>query len=217
MLSTRRHFIAAVGATAIAPVQLAVAQASRDAAPNDARFVFVLLRGGLDGLAAVPAVGDPDFASARGALAQFASTPLALAGTPFALHPNLASMHALYQRGELAVIHATGLGAYRERSHFDAQQILESGGTKPYELATGWLGRALTAMAPSSGLALTTAVPLALRGSERVDTWAPSALPDPSPDLLTRLEFLYAGDRALSEAIAAPNNCAKSPAWRRNP
>jgi uncharacterized protein (DUF1501 family) len=199
-MNTRRHFLAA-SALLAAPLQLTLAQTSRNAAAEDARFVFVLLRGGMDGLAAVPAVGDADFASARGALANLSATPLVLQGTPFALHPNLPSLHAMYDKRELAVIHATGL-AYRERSHFDAQQVLESGGTKPYELATGWLGRALAAQRERSGLALTTAVPLVLRGSDRIDTWAPSALPEPAADLVARLEFLYAEDGALREALA---------------
>jgi uncharacterized protein (DUF1501 family) len=195
----RRHFIAASVALA-APLHLTLAATAPKTRPDDARFVFVLLRGGMDGLGAVPAVGDPDFAAARGALADFGAAPRPLPGTPFALHPNLEAMHAMYQRGELAVIHAAGL-PYRERSHFDAQQVLESGGTRPYELATGWLGRALTASGTASGLALTTAVPLVLRGSDRVDTWAPSTLPDPSADLVLRLETLYAGDAALRDAL----------------
>jgi uncharacterized protein (DUF1501 family) len=199
-MTKRRHFLAAATLLA-APLQLTLAQTARNATPDDARFVFVLLRGGMDGLAAVPAVGDPDFASARGALAQFSAAPLALPNTPFALHPSLASLHAMYGQRELAVIHATGL-VYRERSHFDAQQVLESGGNKPYELATGWLGRALAAQNQRSGLALTTAVPLVLRGSDRIDTWAPSALPEPAADLIARLEFLYAGDSALRDALA---------------
>ena len=203
-MNTRRHFLAA-SALLAAPLQLTLAQTARTAAPDDARFVFVLLRGGLDGLAAVPAIGDADFESARGALAHYATPPLALPNTPFALHPNLTSLHAMYQQRELAVIHATGL-AYRERSHFDAQQVLESGGTKPYELATGWLGRALSLQRERSGLALTTAVPLVLRGSDRVDTWAPSTLPEPAADLVTRLELLYAGDTALRDALTSAKN-----------
>jgi uncharacterized protein (DUF1501 family) len=199
-MNTRRHFLAACALLA-SPLQLTLAQTTRNATPDDARFVFVLLRGGMDGLAAVPAIGDPDFAAARGALAQFSTTPLALPNTPFALHPNLASLHAMYGQRELAVIHATGL-VYRERSHFDAQQVLESGGNKPYELATGWLGRTLAAQSQRSGLALTTAVPLVLRGSDRIDTWAPSALPEPAADLVARLEVLYAGDSALREALS---------------
>ena len=202
-MSTRRRFLAATAGLAALPAKLVMAQSGRPSSPDDPRFVFVLLRGGMDGLSAVPAVGDPDFAAARAGLAEFGAAPLLLPGTAFALHPHLASMHALYGRGELAVLHAVGL-PYRERSHFDAQQVLESGGTHPYELSTGWLGRTLTALGPSphrSGLALTTAVPLVLRGSEQVDTWAPSALPEPTPDLVTRIEMLYADDKPLREAL----------------
>lgn len=162
------------------------------------RLVVVLLRGGLDGLTAVPAVGDPDFAAARGTLAQFASSPLAL-DARFALHPNLGQLHAMYGRGEVTVVHAVGW-PYRERSHFDAQQLIESGGVRPYELGTGWLGRAL-AHAGSKGMALNTAVPLVLRGPATIDTWAPSVLPDPSMDLVARLERMYAGDAPLATAL----------------
>jgi len=162
------------------------------------RFVLVILRGGMDGLGAAPAIGDPDFAAARGPLAGYGAPTLPLDAT-IALHPNLAELHAMYGRGEAAVVHAIGL-AYRERSHFDAQQLLESGGTRPYELATGWLGRALGA-GGSKGIALNTAVPLVLRGNAVVDTWAPSVLPDPSADLVARLERMYAADPALATAL----------------
>ena len=211
----RRQWL--LGAAALAsPISLALAATAPNARPDDARFVFVLLRGGLDGLAAVPAIGDPDFAAARGPLANFGAPPLALDGTPFALHPALSSMHSLYRSGELAVVHAVGL-AYRERSHFDAQQVLESGGSQPYQLTTGWLGRALAAHGNRAGLALTTAVPLVLRGSERIDTWAPSALPEPSPDLVARLELLYAGDAALAQALARAKALREQPGMNEGP
>ena len=215
----RRHFLAAAAALAT-PLQLTLAATPARSTPEDARFVVVLLRGGMDGLSAVPAIGDPDFNAARGALAEFGVAPLPLPGTPFALHPNLASLHAMYQRGELAVIHAAGL-PYRERSHFDAQQVLESGGSKPYLLTTGWLGRALAVQTSNasqrSGLALTTAVPLVLRGSERVDTWAPSTLPDPSADLVMRLEALYADDRGLLEALMRARALREQPGMNEMP
>lgn len=211
---SRRHWL--LGAAALAsPICLALAAPAAGARPDDPRFVFVLLRGGLDGLSAVPAVGDPDFAAARGPLAQFGAPPLQLDGTPFALHPSLPALHGLYRSGELVVVHATGL-AYRERSHFDAQQVLESGGNQPHELATGWLGRALAAQG-RAGLALTTAVPLLLRGTERIDTWAPSALPEPSADLLARLEFLYAGDAALAQALARAKALRQQPGMNEGP
>ena len=187
---------AALGIGALGPLSSLSFAAGASGSAN--RFVFVVLRGGMDGLSAAPAIGDPEFVAARGALAQFGTTPLSLDPT-FALHPNLAQLHAMYGRGELTVVHAVGL-PYRERSHFDAQQVLESGGVRPYELTTGWLGRALAPSAARS-LALNTAVPLVLRGPGVVDTWAPSALPDPSADFVARLERLYANDAALATAL----------------
>ena len=171
------------------------------------RFVFVVLRGGMDGLSAAPVPGDPAFAEARGALANFGAAPLPLEG-PFALHPLLPQLHAMYGRGELAVVHATGL-PYKERSHFDAQQVLESGGQRPYELSTGWIGRALEGR---RAVALETAVPLVLRGATAVDTWAPSFMPDPSADLVTRLQAMYRGDEALSSALERARSLHADPA-----
>ncbi|HKX43091.1 MAG TPA: DUF1501 domain-containing protein [Burkholderiaceae bacterium] len=195
----RRRLLGALAAGTLAPWATLSFAAARSAGAN--RFVFVILRGGLDGLSSVPAVGDADFASARGALGQFANAPLALDG-PFALHPNLAQLHAMYGRGELAVVHAVGL-PYRDRSHFDAQQVLESGAARPYEITSGWLGRLLGTKDArgAKGLALNTAVPLVLRGSGQIDTWAPSALPEPSADLVARLERLYTNDATLAAAL----------------
>jgi uncharacterized protein (DUF1501 family) len=193
----RRRLMGAALCAGAAATWTTLSFAGNGAAANGNRFVMVVLRGGMDGLSAVPAVGDPDFAAARGALAQFASPALALDGV-FALNPNLAQLHAMHGRGELIVVHAVGL-QYRERSHFDAQQVLESGGTRPYELTSGWLGRAL---GHGRGLALNTAVPLVLRGPGVVDTWAPSNLPDPSADLVARLERMYGSDAALATALA---------------
>ena len=192
----RRLLTGALAASALSP--LASLSFAAGGKAGDTRFVFVILRGGLDGLSAVPAIGDPDFAAARGPLAQFEQAPLPL-DSSFALHPTFAQLHAMYSRGELVVLHAVGL-PYRDRSHFDAQQVLESGGVRPYELSTGWLARAL---APSGvkSIALNTAVPLVLRGPGLVDTWAPSVLPDPGADLVARLARMYADDPALATAL----------------
>jgi uncharacterized protein (DUF1501 family) len=185
--------------SSLLPLPWATLSLAAAPARHDRRFVLLVLRGGMDGLSAVPAPGDPAFADARGALGRFETPPLPLDG-PFALHPQLVRLHALFGRGELLLLHATGL-PYQERSHFDAQQLLESGGQRPHERDDGWLGRALAATG-GGALGLATAVPLVLRGSERVDTWAPSALPDPAPDLIARLARLYAGDAALGAALA---------------
>jgi uncharacterized protein (DUF1501 family) len=162
------------------------------------RLVFVFLRGGMDGLSAVPAIGDPAFAAARGELA--VEGALKLDGT-FALHPALAEMHALYQAGELAVLHAVA-SPYRERSHFDAQNLLENGTARPFGRDAGWLGLAL-AERGASGLALGSSVPLVLRGPGAVSSWSPSGLPAPDTDLLERLALLYRDDPLLARPFAA--------------
>ena len=194
---SRRRFLGTVAAGGALGAWSSLSFAGGPTAGSN-RFVFVILRGGMDGLSAAPAVGDPDFAAARGPLGQFATPPLRV-DSIISLHPNLVELHAMVGRGEAAVVQAVGI-PYRERSHFDAQQVLESGGSRPYELSTGWLGRAL-ATGNSKAIALSTAVPLVLRGSAAVDTWAPSALPDPSGDLVARLERMYAGDAALAAAL----------------
>ena len=195
----RRRFVRQILSAAVLAPAVSLSFAAPAVSANPRRLVLVVLRGGLDGLGAVPAVGDPAFAEARGALARFAAPPLPLDAL-HALHPSLSELHAMHGRDELAVVHATGL-PYRERSHFDAQQVLESGGAQPHLLSTGWLARALTATG-QRGLALNTAVPLVLRGAGQIDTWAPSVLPEPSMDLVARLERLYAGDATLAQALA---------------
>ena len=217
-MTTRRHLLrATLAGAALAP--WATLSIAATAAPGANRFVFLILRGGMDGLTAVPAIGDPAFVEARGVLGQFASEPLRLDAT-FALNPLLPQLHAMYGRGELAVLHAVGL-PYRERSHFDAQQVLESGGTRPYELATGWLGRALAASAGQpvamKAVALETAVPLVLRGPTEVDTWAPSTMPEPGADLVGRLEAMYRNDPALAQALARARGLRDEPGMAANP
>jgi uncharacterized protein (DUF1501 family) len=228
-MSTRRHLLqAALAGVALAPwARLSVAAPAAESGSGN-NFVMLILRGGMDGLWAVPAIGDPSFADARGALARYASPPMPLDDI-HALHPLLPGLHASWGRGELAVVHAVGL-PYRERSHFDAQQVLESGGQRPHELTTGWLGRALQASHGASSasnassargglkaVALQTAPPLILRGGAAVDSWAPSVLPEPTPDLVARLETLYRNDPALAQALARARGLRDDPGMADNP
>ena len=125
---SRRRFLGAAAAAGALGAWSSLSFAGA-AAPGANRFVFVILRGGMDGLSAAPAIGDPDFASARGPLGQFASPPLRV-DSIISLHPNLVELHAMVGRNEAAVIHAVGI-PYRERSHFDAQQVLESAARGP--------------------------------------------------------------------------------------
>lgn len=161
------------------------------AAPEtDKRLVVVLLRGAMDGLSAAPAIGDPDFVRARGGMANAESLKL---DAMFALHGNLAGMKALYDGGELILVHAAAT-PYRDRSHFDGQNLLENGSEAPYGLDTGWLNRALMQMPGSGrplGVALNSHMPLMLRGAAPVTSWAPSLMPPPDGDTVARLAALY--------------------------
>ncbi len=183
-------------ASVIVPARLALAANSTDS--NGQRLVVVMLRGALDGLAAVPALGDPAWAALRGqeAATADAPAPLGLSGGVFALHPALKHLHAWWNERQLLVMHAIA-SPYRERSHFDAQQLLESGGQRPFELQTGWLGRALQA-AGKPAVAISSAMPVALRGSDQASTWTPSRANAGDADLVTRIGRLYGGDKQLA-------------------
>jgi uncharacterized protein (DUF1501 family) len=197
MLNRRDLLAGATGAAALSFPAMAFGQATAK------RLLVIILRGGLDGLAAAPAIGDPAYSGLRGRLAIERDAALALDST-FALHPNLAKMHALYQAGELLPVHACATG-YRERSHFDAQNVLETGAAAPFARSDGWLNKALGAMPqsrPEMGLALSAQAPLILRGPAAVATWSPSALPDVDEDTMARLLALYeARDPALAHAL----------------
>jgi uncharacterized protein (DUF1501 family) len=210
-MPTRRSLLA-TGATLtlLAPfARLGAAGASADA-----RLVLVILRGGLDGLAAVPPYAEPRYAELRGPLALGApgtdGGALDLDGT-FGLHPALANLHAWYGAGEALVLHATAT-PYRERSHFDGQKVLEAGGAAPGAATSGWLNRALGALAADgakrAAVALADTVPLVLRGEFAVTSWAPSRLPETDGDTLARVRRLYeAADPELAgrlrDALAA--------------
>lgn len=202
MLNRRTLLGASAGAAALSFPVFAFGQAQA----TDKRLLVVILRGGMDGLSAVPALGDPTYAGLRGRLALPRSgqgAALALDST-FALHPNLPKMHALYRAGELLPIHACAT-AYRERSHFDAQNVLETGAAAPFARTEGWLNKALGALPrarPEMGMALSAQAPLILRGPTPVATWSPSALPDVNTDTMSRLLALYdARDPALANAL----------------
>jgi len=180
-------------------------------AATEARFVLILLRGALDGLAAVPAYGDGAYASKRGALA-ITAPQLKLNGM-FALHPSLARLHERFRAQELIVFHAVA-SPYRERSHFDGQDLLENGTSAPKSAHDGWLNRALPLLPEAKqrasdrlALALAQNVPLVLRGEAHVGSWAPSRLPDTDSDTLQRIADLYSSDEyfasRLQSALAA--------------
>jgi len=167
---------------------------------RDPRFLVLVLRGALDGLALAAPVGDPDWLKLRG------DNALALDGKPsalpldsfFALNPAMPNLYRLYRAEQAIIFHATAT-PYRERSHFDGQDVLESGLTKPGASDSGWLNRALTLLAPdervnslgSKAFAVGPVTPLVVRGSAPVMSWVPQYLLPASDDTQARLLELY--------------------------
>jgi uncharacterized protein (DUF1501 family) len=205
----RRQFIKrgalALGATLVTS-GVCLARTDSD---TKSRFVFVILRGALDGLAVVPPYGDPDYAGLRRDLAMHA--PGSAGGVLplndlFGLHPSCRFLEDCFAARELAVFHAVA-SPYRERSHFDGQDVLENGNVRPHAVQTGWLNRALAAM-PSGGaqhemgVALGQNVPLVMRGPAAVTSWSPTKLAALDDDTLQRITDLYASDPLLAKRLA---------------
>ena len=187
---------------------------------TDRRFVFVIQRGAADGLNIVVPYADPAYAALRGELAVDPASAIRLDGT-FALHPALAGLGRLYGAGEALFVHAVA-SPYRDRSHFDGQNVLETGGDSPYQFKDGWLNR-LVGLMPASrdeAIAFAPTVPMALRGKAEVSSYAPSSLPTAPDDLLMRVNALYEHDPQLHplwEAAMDARKLAGALEERQNP
>jgi uncharacterized protein (DUF1501 family) len=207
----RRRFLVGTGAMAASAVLANVLFARTG---GSARLVVVILRGALDGLAAVPPYADPNYAGLHRELAiaapGVADGALALDDT-FGLHPACAFLHECYVARELVVFQAVA-SPYRDRSHFDGQNVLENGLAKPLGTADGWLNRALAALPRGNtghdaerAVAISQNVPLILRGDVPVISKSPQATPGVDEELLARLADLYSKDdwfsARLSEAV----------------
>lgn len=200
---TRRFFLGAGGAAvaALSMPRMAFARAN-----TSRRFVFIIQRGAADGLSIVGPTGDPQFAPMRSEFDRDLQNGTKL-GSFFTLHPALAGTAKMYAAKQALFVHAVA-SPYRDRSHFDGQNVLETGGASAYQLRDGWLNRLLGLLPQdeSRALALSDTVPMALRGAHEVSSYAPSKLPGPSEDLLQRVSALYEPDQQLhslwSEAVA---------------
>ena len=181
---------------------------------RDPRLLVIVLRGALDGLGAVAPVGDPDWIGLRGdrALVLDGKTPALPLDKFFALNPAMPNLHRLYQARQACMVHATAT-PYRDRSHFDGQDVLESGMPRPGFSDSGWLNRALVALASdgrvdlrgSSALGLGAVTPLVVRGQAPVLSWVPQKkLLPASADTQARLLDLYQHtDPKLAVALEA--------------
>jgi uncharacterized protein (DUF1501 family) len=181
---------------------------ARAAGGRDPRLIVVILRGALDGLATVAPVGDPDYAGLHGsiALSLDGPHPAVMLDSFFALHPAMPEFARMYKDKHAAVIHAVST-PYRDRSHFDGQDVLESGFAGPGRVQSGWLNRALEALPRGervmSALAVGPTTPLVLRGAAPTVGWAPVTLPQADDDTAMRLVELYRHrDAALASALS---------------
>jgi len=184
------------------------------AAPTEKRLVVIILRGGLDALHALPPYADTAYSQLRPTLAIKApgneEGALDLDGY-FGLHPALAPLRDLYRAKELLIMPASTT-QYRNRSHFDGQNLLENGSGIPFGAKDGWLNRAIGGLTENDrrlGLALGPAVPLILQGEAGVQTWASSVLPEAGEDFLNRLTHVYENDPLFAKAYADARGALK--------
>jgi len=203
-LSRRTALLGLATTLSIGRTTLALASA-----PTEKRLVVVILRGALDGMAAVVPYGDPGLVALRGEIVPPApGQPDGLLdlGGFFGLHPALTGLHDLYTANELLPVHAVA-GDWRVRSHFEAQDCLESGAD--HRMTSGWLNRVVAALPPAEttrtegeALAVGVAIPLLLRGSAPVANWAPHGFSQPAPDLYATIAALNQSDPVTGPTIA---------------
>ena len=163
----------------------------------DRTLVVIVLRGALDGLAALAPVQERRYAELRRDLALEDGRA---APGPFVFHPVLETLSGLFTSGEALAVHAAATD-YRARSHFDGQDRLEAATPA---VRDGWLNRALALLdgAAPSAVGVGQSMPLLLRGAAPASTWAPAVLPGADDDTISRLMDLYADDPMLGPALA---------------
>ena len=152
-------------------------------------LVIIMLRGGMDGLCAVPVIGDKNFEKRRKSILIEDTIKL---NSDFALHPKLIGFNKCWNENTGSIVHATSI-PYKQRSHFEGQNLMESGGRVPYQEKTGWVGRAMKlANLQGDGLALSLPMPLLLRGIPKNNNYFPTWGRLPRKDTLDLLKSVYA-------------------------
>lgn len=205
MSLSRRSFLArslALGCSAAAsplltPVTLA-------AAPWDNRLVVIVLRGGMDGVGVVQPYGEAEFAAWRGNPDIGGKTgPTDLDGR-FALHAALAPLQPMWRAGELGFAHAVSTPYRDKRSHFDGQDILETGTAGLDGTRDGWLNRLLqvaNAEDPHTAYAVGHESPILLSGKAPYSNWSPDVDLEMSPQARALAEIVMSGDPAFEAAL----------------
>ena len=164
-------------------------------------LVVIMLRGGMDALCAVPVIGDKNFEKRRKSILIENAIKL---NSDFALHPKLKAFHRCWKENTGSIVHATSI-PYTQRSHFEGQNLMESGGRVAYQEKTGWVGRAMKlAKLQGDGLALSLPMPLLLRGIPKNNNYFPADGRLPRKDTLDLLRSVYA-DSSEDELLEMMN------------
>jgi uncharacterized protein (DUF1501 family) len=172
------------------------------------KLVVFICRGAMDGLSVSPPIGDANYSGLRGEIAipGFGQPNGALKlDETFGLHPRLETVHALALKGQARIAPAIATPD-RARSHFEAQDVLETGVPEVDNTGSGWLNRAMEALSATrkvDAMSVGAQAPLILRGRLQAASWSPGGYKDRDARLPTILTDLYAGDPLLSPALAS--------------
>ena len=198
MKITRRDFLKASAITSLYLAGFSGASLANSGSKKN--LVIVMLRGGMDGLCAIPIKGDKDFEKMRSKINLDRTLTLT---SDFDLHPALETFKSLWDKNQSAAVHATNI-PYTGRSHFDGQNLMESGGKIPYQEKTGWLGRGMKiAGLTGNGLALALPMPLLIRGVPMNNNYFPVGYKLPYPSILKSIQeaFIEYDEKLLSENL----------------
>jgi uncharacterized protein (DUF1501 family) len=200
---SRRSALLAVLGSGIGVTFLSAGVQAADVAQK--KLVIIVARGAMDGLSVAPPYGDPNYQPLRQSIAIPSDQVLRLDST-FGLHPKLKALYALSQQGQLRIAPAVAI-PQRIRSHFEAQDLLETGGAQLYAASTGWLNRTLQVGASGQtvrALSIGAQEPLILRGPVQAASWSPGGRVTPDTNrVAAALADLYAGDALLGPGLAA--------------
>ena len=194
MKLNRRQFT--LGSTSLLLSGLLPLKVKSSTIDNKKNLVVIMLRGAMDGLTAVPYIHDNTLEKVRPDI--FVKTLFKL-NSDFCLHPKLSGFHNLWKKDQATIIHATNI-PYTGRSHFDGQNLMESGGVIPYKTKTGWLGKGID-VAGLDGLSMSLPMPLLLRGKRNQDNFYPSKFSMPSRNLIDILKNHYADEPLLKKSF----------------
>ncbi len=163
------------------------------------KVIWIFLRGAMDSLDTVIPRADSAYLQLRPNHWQRHELEKHRLNNMFSLHPALEFSHQLYKKKQMAPVVAVASG-YRSRSHFEAQDTMESG-LNEVDHDQGWLARALGQYS-GNALSISRTTPMALKGGPSMpQTWYPSGLTAAESDTLSRLQSMYANDALLSATI----------------